>query len=390
MYTDAKRRDVHLLLSAGVPRKRIAEVTGVSIRTIRRMARDPAGVAEDAGGQVASTPKPGRSGPGRPSVVDEHRDLVAELLTETPKMKSLEVLRRLRERGYKGGKTAVHERVREVRPRIVRPICRFEGVAGEFTQHDFGQVVVEWTGGERTRVHFFASRLKYSRYSLITPVADQRLETLVRTLATDFERFGGLPLMAVFDRPRTIVTKSDPKTGRAEWNPTFAETMSRLGVAAELCWPYQPQQKGSVENLVGWVKGSFFKTRQFLDEEDLQMQLKAWHEEINERRPSRATGRIPGEMLQDEELERLRPIKLRADELDLRYPVRVSPTGMVSFEKNRYSMPAETLGFSATLHAFAHHIVIRTGDHRVRHPRRRQGARRPRVWKPIGMGCWRP
>ena len=94
----------------------------------------------------------------------------------------------------------------------MRPICRFEGVAGEFTQHDFGQVVVEWIGGERTRVHFFASRLKYSRYSLITPVADQRLKTLVRTLATDFERFGGLPLIAVFDRPRTIVTKSDPKT----------------------------------------------------------------------------------------------------------------------------------------------------------------------------------
>ena len=45
----------------------------------------------------------------------------------------------------------------------------FGGVAGEFTRHDCGQVVVEWTGGERTRLHFFASRLKYFRYSLITP-----------------------------------------------------------------------------------------------------------------------------------------------------------------------------------------------------------------------------
>ena len=106
MYTDAKRHDVHLLLSAGVPRKRIAEVTGVSIRTIRRIARDPASVADDADGQAASAPKPWRLGPGKPSVVDEYRDLVAELLAGTPKMKSLEVLRRVREHGYQGGKTA--------------------------------------------------------------------------------------------------------------------------------------------------------------------------------------------------------------------------------------------------------------------------------------------
>ena len=42
------------------------------------------------------------------------------------------------------------------------------------------------------------------------------------------------------------------------------------------------QQKGSVENLVGWVKGTFLKTRQFLDVADLQMQLQAWHEEVSE------------------------------------------------------------------------------------------------------------
>ena len=49
-------------------------------------------------------------------------------------MKSLEVLRRLRERGYSGGKTAVYELVKRLRPQAVRPICRFEGVAGEFSQ----------------------------------------------------------------------------------------------------------------------------------------------------------------------------------------------------------------------------------------------------------------
>jgi hypothetical protein len=38
-----------------------------------------------------------------------------------------------------------------------------------------------------------------------------------------------------------------------------------LGIGVEVCWPYRPQEKGCVENLVGWVKGSFFKQRRFLD-----------------------------------------------------------------------------------------------------------------------------
>ena len=40
------------------------------------------------------------------------------------------------------------------------------------------------------------------------------------------------------------------------------------GIGVELCWPYRAQEKGAVENLVGFVKGSFFKVRGFQDPED--------------------------------------------------------------------------------------------------------------------------
>ena len=68
---------------------------------------------------------------------------------------------------------------------------------------------------------------------------------------------------------------------------------------------------------------------------------------------------------------RLRPLKLREEELDLRIPVRVGPTGMVTFETNRYSMSAAALGYSATLHLFADRIVIEAGRYRAEHPRLR-------------------
>jgi transposase len=118
-------------------------------------------------------------------------------------------------------------------------------------------------------VHFFASRLKYPRWVEVTLVPDERVETLVRALLDHHAAFGGIPLVAVFDRPKTIALRWGRDGVVTEWNLTFAGVALDLGIGVEVCWPYRPQEKGSVENLVGWVKGSFFKQRRFLDREDL-------------------------------------------------------------------------------------------------------------------------
>ncbi len=56
-------------------------------------------------------------------------------------------------------------------------MCRFEGVTGEFSKHDFGEARGVFRSGGECRVQFFASRLKHSRYGLVT---------LVRALAEHF------------------------------------------------------------------------------------------------------------------------------------------------------------------------------------------------------------
>ena len=58
-------------------------------------------------------------------------------------------------------------------PKTPRPLVRFEGLPGEFTQHDFGQVDVRYADGATQRIHFFASRLKYSRWVEVTIVPDE-------------------------------------------------------------------------------------------------------------------------------------------------------------------------------------------------------------------------
>jgi hypothetical protein len=171
---------------------------------------------------------------------------VVGILQETPELASLEILRRVREVGYEGGKTALYALVASLRPKLARPLVRFEGLPGEFSQHDFGEVEVEFLNGARQRIHFFASRLKYSRLVRVSLVKDETVESLVRTLAEHLASWGGRPLLCVFDRPKTIALKWRRNGEVTEWNPVFAYATLEMGVGVELCWPYRASPLGSV------------------------------------------------------------------------------------------------------------------------------------------------
>jgi hypothetical protein len=203
-------------------------------------------------------------------------------------------------------------------------------------------------------------------------VENERVETIIRCLARDFVAFGGLPLMAVFDRPRTIVSKGGKGREVETFNATFAQAIVDIGVGVEMCAPRSGNQKGSVERLVGWVKGSFFKPRKFLDERDLQAQLAAWLVEVNEKTPSRATKVIP-ETRRREELPRLRPTKVLPENLAVRIPVMVGPTAEVMFEGVPYSMPPKATHIAGTVFVYEDRLQIVAGRFRADHRRRRKG-----------------
>lgn len=358
------RHAVQVLLAAGHTQDQIAKQCGVSVRTVRRIA-DEAEV-----NQVDDSAERRRRGVGRPSKTKAFHGLVQAELAKEPKLPSGEILHRCRQRGYMGGKSAMFSLIARLRPPRTDFVTRFEGLPGEFSQHDFGQVVVRYLDGTRERIHFFASKLKWSRYSQVTVVPDEQTETLVRTLLEHFVAFGGVPLCAVFDRPKTVALKWSKDGTVEEWNPTFAVAALEVGFTAEVCWPRSPRQKGAVENLVGWVKGSFFKVRRFHDREDLLCQLAEWHTEVNEQRPSRATNIIPASRRQ-EELPRLRAPKVTPDQLALRIPISVGPTGYVIHDTHSYSMPPEAAGIAGTLYLYRDRLRIVAGRYESVHQRRR-------------------
>ncbi len=77
-------------------------------------------------------------------------------------MRSVELLHRARLAGYTGGKMAVCAPAETLRTRKVRPLARFEEPAGEFSQHDLSEVIVQYQDGSEEKVHFFGSRLNNS------------------------------------------------------------------------------------------------------------------------------------------------------------------------------------------------------------------------------------
>jgi transposase len=328
------RHAVQALAKSGVPTKEIAQQMRISLRSVQRIAQEPA--VESASDAADRQGRP----VGRPPVPEAVRRRLRELLAEDPEAPPLEFLRQLREEGATLAESTFYRVFRVEKEQVPAELMvRFEGVAGEFAQFDFGVADVRLLDGVTKRIHFAAYRLKYSRWVWVVVVPDERVESLVRALLACFEASGGVPLRVVFDNPKTVVLRRD-EHGRPVWNPTLAQVAIDYGFTIELCTPRSPEQKGSVENLVGWVKKGFFRARRFAElEHDLPRQLLEWLVEVDEERPSRATKVIPAERLKQER-GRMKPLAIAPAEYGLRFPVQVGPTAMVDFQGVRYAMPA--------------------------------------------------
>lgn len=358
------RHAVQELVRAKVTARAIAQQFGVSVRTIRRIVREAA--VESGAEEVARQAR----GIGRPRVSTTVRERVAAMVAEDAERPAGEICRLLRDEGTPLGLSTVYRVLARVRATVPAAIqVRFEGVAGEFAQFDFGEASVRLLDGSRRTVHFAAYRLKYSRWVHVALVPNERVEALIRSLLASFQASAGVPLRVVFDNPKTVVVRHED--GRPVWHPTLGPVAIDYGFTIELCTPRQPQQKGAVENLVGFVKRAFFRARRFADlTTDLPQQLGDWLVEVNTVRPSRATREIPAVRLATE-LARMKPLAVPPSEYGLRVAVTVGPTAMVTHHGIRYAMPAEACGLPATLWLYPDRVKIVTAGsrHQAVHPR---------------------
>ena len=208
------------LLRAGLTPRAVAQQFHVSRRSIERIAREDT-IRSDAVGIMRRVDDDGTGrGVGRPRVTETLRARVQALVLEDPDRPPGEICRLLKDDGTPLGLSTVYRVLHGVRATIPAALqVRFEGVAGEFAQFDFGQVSVRLADGPRRTVHFAAYRLKYSRWIHVVLVPNERVEALIRSLLDSFAASGGVPLRVVFDNPKIVSANDLPSRWTLKVDP---------------------------------------------------------------------------------------------------------------------------------------------------------------------------
>lgn len=370
MHSTPVRYDVRRARAMGLTADRISLLFGVSARSQRRFAHE-----EITFGMNDHTFRQSRH-VGRPTQLSAPLKLQIEaMLAQEPTLPGAEVLRRLRsEHSYKAGKNPVYSFLQTARPPkpAPPPIVRFEGVAGEFGQFDFGQLTVTYLDGTSEALTFFAGRLKFSRALHVLSVAGETTEAFLCGLEACGQRWGGLPQRLVPDNTKAAVLtrKRDQATGEETitLNAHLSAFAREVGVFVEPTAPYAGNQKGSVENLIGFVKASFLQVRRFRHRADLEAQLTEWLRFVNEERPCDATGVIPAVRLA-EERARLTPLPAWPDGFGLTFGALGRSDGRVHFRGYQYSIPDRFIGQTVTVKLHREVVLLLAHGQSVRHPR---------------------
>jgi hypothetical protein len=146
------RHEIQVLRGVGMAQAAVAAKAGVSKASVRRIEREVPVTTSERSALVRQPPS--RPAVDRHAVGTGHRDVAGRRPGTAERRDRAPAPRRA---GYAGGKSAVYELVRSC-GRCRSPRWCASRVAGEFSQHDFGQIDVRYTGGGRERIRFFASR----------------------------------------------------------------------------------------------------------------------------------------------------------------------------------------------------------------------------------------
>jgi transposase len=335
--------------------KEIARRSGHGRNTIRRALRS------------VEPPRYRRS--ARPSKLDPFRDEIHRLLRDDPSLPGKRVRELLEEQGYEGGKTILDDYLREVRPLFAprrahqRTIYR----PGELCQFDLWEPSkpVPVGSGQTRKGYVIVACLPYSRVGAGTLVFSKHAPDLLFGIGRCLERLGGLPQTLVWDREGALHAGSGRPT------EPFAAFLGQLRVGWHFLDPGDPEAKGVVERLQGFLETSFEPGRAFAGPLDFQEQLDRWFSERANVRFHRTLRCRPADRL-PEELAAVRPLPAPMPDVDRRFVLRVPPDPYLRFDTNDYSLDPRLVGRRVEARVSQREVVavaLDTGELACRHRR---------------------
>src|SRR5262249_35469250 len=127
---------------------------------------------------------------------------------------------------------------------------------GERGEVDFGHAVVR-LHGEVVQVPFLAARLRYSGAMFVAAFPTERQDAFLLGQRWAFEFWGGVPKSVVYDNLKPAVLHLLRGHSRHE-HQTFRHFHSVYSFEAIFANPAAGWEKGSVENLVGYARRTYF------------------------------------------------------------------------------------------------------------------------------------
>ncbi len=277
----------------------------------------------------------------RGSKLDPFNDEIERLLGEDGRLPGEVILGMLREQGYEGGRSILHDRLREVRPRFAPPRStqRTRYVPGELCQFDLWHPsTLIPVGHEQQRAGYVVvATLGYSRAAAAALVFSKEAPDLLWGITRCLWRLGGLPRKLVWDREGAL----HGTVGRP--SAAYAQLLGVLGVGSVFCRARDPQAKGIVERFQGYLETSYEPGRRWVNEHDYQHQLDRWIVEKANQRHHRALQARPAELLVAEQ-GALRALPGEPPDLDRRLVVRVGHDPYLRFDTCDYSLDPRLVG----------------------------------------------
>jgi transposase len=190
-------------------------------------------------------------------------------------------------------------------------------------------------------------------------------------LSEAIEYFGGAASDCMIDNSSVIIAHGRGRD--AVPAAVMAALGERFGFGFKAHEPGAANRSARVERPFDHIERNFYAGRDFEDVDDLNVQLRAWCDRVNQS-PKRSLPKTPLELLAAERPQ-LRPLPVYVPEVYDLHTRRVDVEGYVTLHGNRYSMPAATIGRQVEVRESMKTVRVFDG-HRllVRHARQQPGA----------------
>ena len=305
-----------------------------------------------------------RAGAPRRSKLDPYKGQIVRWLDSHP-YSAQQVLQRLREVGFAGGATIVKAYVARIRPKQSPAYLKLDFAPGECAQVDWGSFGSIGVGCSRRRLSFFVMVLCYSRRMYLEFTVSQTMEFFLGCHEHAFAAFCGVPARVMVDNLKSAVLQR--LAGSAPlFNPKYADFARHWGFEISACNPRAGNEKGRVENAVGYVKKNLLAGLELPEFAALRPLAQVWVDTVADVRLHAATHQRPIDRFAEEAAE-LKPLNPHGYKLAALHHVRASPTCRVPLEGNSYSVPPPCAGCRLLLEAWPDRVCVYNGQQLVAH-----------------------